>query len=1428
MPASQLLQFEATISPTINYALQQNHVPIIHRLVIHNSGDQDFSEITLQITAEPAFAGSLARKLALLPAQASLDAGWIDLQPKADFLAGLTERLSGALVLELLDQSGVSLLRETVSLDILAFDEWSGLAAMPEMLCAFIMPEHPALAPLLQQAAQRLQLRNGSEQNGSPSLDGYQSQDASRVRMQAAAIYDTLQAQQIVYSQSPASLETAGQKVRLADAVLDQQAGTGLDLTLLLASSLEAAGLNVLVILTEGHAFAGVWLQDQCFPESVQDDASVLEKRIVAGSQELLLVESTALATGSSISFEEAERLAAQRLRNRDTFICAIDVRRSRASGIRPLQLAHQAGFSPAQPELAPIQPAPETVPEPAGQPPLTRQKQWERKLLDLSLRNTLLNFRTTRNTIRLLARQLDHFEDLLAGGEDFQILERPLNWPAESNDLKSFENQFNLDPYREFLDDEFSRHRLRTSLSADELATGLTGLYRSARSSLEENGANTLYLALGFLKWYETAASQQPRYAPLVLAPVDLVRRSARQGYVLRVRDEEPQANITLLEMLRQDFAIIIGGLDPLPRDASGSDLQAVFGAFRQAVLTQPRWEILEAAYLGIFSFTRFIMWHDIRNRAADLVKNQVVASLLAGKLTWQPAELLEEDCDLDDLYSPENTFLPVSADASQLVAVHAAGEGHSFVLHGPPGTGKSQTITNIIGNALARGQTVLFVAEKMAALSVVQRRLEKIGLSPFCLELHSSKSRKTDVLDQLRRTLEISRTAPPGEFARQADRLHQQRLELKAYVRQLYHEYPFGLSLFDAIARYGELTDARDGIVLDADVFSDLDRAAVSDWFSQINELAVAARDCGVVFRHPLADFRPSAWSQSLKTETAGLLRRLDAALPAAETRYRQLDDLLNLAQHLPADRLSGVEETAAFGQRLLGEADLLSQISSLVSELPLLPPAILRQSDLAVTAARLKSLFIQGRQMSGSRQELLQIFREPVLDLDGRSLLDEWQKSRLQWLIPRIAAESRLMKVLKPYVRDGVKLAKDQIASLLQALLEYREAWQEVKEQYPAWQEVLCDFWRDLDTDWSAGLKYAESLPQLNQHLLTLTGQPAAVGSICRLLADCLADPAGRAALLDYAAAFAEMTGNMQALTETAGIRFDQLQDAEVLQQGDSLQDDSQPSTGSCTWFGYLAPRVKTWQDNLDRLREWCVWRTVRAKAEQTGLTPAIEALEQGLLTAAELPGAFEKAFHQAAATWIINREPALCGFSGQIFEEKIRQFQKGFEHFEQLTQQEIYARLSARMPAVSSEAAQSPELGILQRAIRSNGRGMSIRRLFEQIPGLLVRLAPCMLMSPISVAQYLDPRQALFDLVVFDEASQMPTSEAAGALARGRHAVIVGDPRQLPPTSFFTINSVDEDNLETEDLESVLDDCLALSMPQTHLLWHYRSR
>lgn len=179
--------------------------------------------------------------------------------------------------------------------------------------------------------------------------------------------------------------------------------------------------------------------------------------------------------------------------------------------------------------------------------------------------------------------------------------------------------------------ENEFKNNRIRTFLSETDLDSALKSLYRSAKVSMEENGSNTLFLALGLLRWYESDLSEKPRYAPLVLIPIDIVRNTRNKGYIIRSRQEETQINVTLLEYLRQDHGISITGLDPLPLDEHGIDLPLVFNTIRQAVMGKKRWNIEEYAFIGLFSFSQFVMWNDLRNRSEEISQNKVVSSLMA-----------------------------------------------------------------------------------------------------------------------------------------------------------------------------------------------------------------------------------------------------------------------------------------------------------------------------------------------------------------------------------------------------------------------------------------------------------------------------------------------------------------------------------------------------------------------------------------------------------------------------------------------------------------------------------------------------------------------------------------------------------------------------------------------------------------------------
>ena len=1399
------IEIEGLYSDVVNFAMQQNYVPIIKKLVVKNLTEEELRDIDVVITTEPDFTYEWSTRIETIPALQSIELGVVDIKLSSNFLFNLTEKMAGTIIIKV--KCGDSVFDNTIHrIDILAYDEWSGTSIMPEVVCAFITPNHPKITEIIIKSSQILQ-----KWCGSPSFTGYQSKNPNTVKMQMAAIYTALQKENITYCMPPASYEIIGQRVRLSDSVLEQKMGTCLDLSITYASCLEAVGLNPLLIFIKGHAFVGCWLEDQCFAECVQDDISMITKRIAEGINEVCLVECTCYVAGKTILFDDAVKAANNNLSDIDQFEFLIDIKRTRGSGIRPIPLLKKTDDGKVTcSELDFVH----SVNDNIGKAPkeldvfekinnvdhidITRQQIWERKLLDLSLRNTLVSFRVTKNAIQLMVSQLSELEDALAGGQEFQIMARPKDWENTPRDSKIYAIENQTSALESLARTEFSNKRIRTFIDEKEIAYRITSLYRQAKVSLEENGTNTLYLALGFLKWYESDVSEKERYAPIVLIPIDIVRKSAQKGYVIRVRDEEPQMNITLLEMLRQDFGLTIGGLDPLPTDESGINLKRVFNTIRQAVMEKSRWDVEELAFIGLFSFSQFIMWNDIRNRSDDLKKNKIVASLLSGKMEWESSEDFPSPDALDDTFTPMDLAVPISADSSQLSAICAAGNGNSFVLHGPPGTGKSQTITNIIANTLFQGKSVLFIAEKMAALSVVQKRLESIGLAPFCLELHSNKARKKDVLEQLDKVLGIGKIKAPQEYTDQAMRLHELRKELNNLVEAIHKKRNFGFSLYDAVIRFEQYKDYSDCVKFTQEQIEALMPQRYTLWIDTVNQLKIAAKESGGVYNNPLSDFDNCIYSHEIKSEISEELKGFAVAIHGLQTMIFKLKEIIGIKDVETHHQICSVIKLI----ELLNQTDFI-------------PVRLFENQELNLLKEKVIKVCECGEKRDEIERKLVSVFSESILTFDDENALHKWRVAESSWFLPKILGQGKVAKSLKIIAKNPSDFKKEQTILYINLVSEYKANAKIVEENNALFSDLFGLIWNNGRADWHVISKTYNQSVEANKLLTSISNhnterQAAKLKFINEVLCD-LSEFKQRneSVLKAIITEWNRMSDTMKSLSQKAGIDFNKFKDSEH-------------------WLAVIAEKVNKWTGSLEGLRNWCTYLNVRLKAKEAGLSNIIAACENGLATEDNLLPIFYRGVSLACAISVINKEKCLSDFNGAIFENEIEKYKKTCSDFENITKEELIARLSAKVPTISAGVANSSEMGILQKAIKSGGRMVSIRKLFDSIPNLLRKLCPCMLMSPISVAQYIDPQYPPFDLVIFDEASQMPTCEAVGAIARGKNLIVVGDPKQLPPTSFFSADRVDEDNYEKEDLESILDDCLAISMPQQHLLWHYRSR
>lgn len=1392
-----LIEICLDCSSSTSFAANQNKIPFIRSLVIKNNSDKNIKDVTVTLETVPGFCPMPVNiRIDEIPANQSIKVSDRESKLPLDptYLMGITERLVGNLSVKV-STEGQVLATTTKEVDILAYNQFHDNA---ELIAAFVTPNHPSISSVLRKASEIL-----SEQGLPGSICGYLKQDENFVLDQMWAIYRALQKLNISYATLPPSFEPSGQKVRLCDDIFKYKIGNCLDMSLLYASCLEAAGLNPLVFFIKGHAFVGCWLIDEKFSSTVQDDFSQVAKRFHENVGEIAVVEATSIATisaetaESSISFDEARKLAENHFNKPEDFNFFIDIKRTRLSNILPVP---QRKFNAEGKLETPFEPdeandldnklAPEhldIVPtkSPEGPVKLDKIRLWQNKLLNMSLQNTLLNFRP-RGCIQLIVPNLGFLEDGLAEGKEF-IIDQYL---PELGKAESDDHIFILDRTKatdNLLESEFKSRRLHTYLNEIETKKKIQTLYRNSRTSIEESGSNTLFLALGFLKWFETEESTKPRFAPLILLPLEIVKKSALQGYVIRNRGEETLFNVTLIEKLRTEFDIKLNGLDPLPTDDSGVDIKGIFALVRQAIKNKKNWDIAELAFIGQFSFSQFIMWKDLGDRSEELKKNKVVRGLIEGGMQDELPPLVDAK-SLDDTIAPAEMAIPMSADSSQLAAVCSASKGSSFVLHGPPGTGKSQTITNIIANALFHGKSVLFIAEKMAALSVVQSRLEKIGIGDFCLELHSNKATKKDVMARLDRALKRGSEEPSGTFLTEADRIHNLRKELNAVVEAIHKVQPIGKSVYDLICTYEAHPELEGKLTIPKDLIDCLNKNIIDQWYECCDQLKVALENCGSIENHPLEEWTGTEYSEKNRNYLNENITRYIQAL-------QKLKDVLEAVnKELPIIKLDNIDKINSFLK-----LDKNRNINYDIAEK-------LMSGNISELESILSKVSLAGIQRNHIFQNLSQLFYEDFFAEDCNTLRGDWNESQTKWGPFKFFATKTQLKRFIRYAKRPADIKASIIPEVIEQLSNFNKFSKVIEAQSSSMKNLFGELWKGESSDWTQLQNlFDQTKNQLDilyelfdgltihdiiyskQNLQTLAQKPSVFYS-------------------DIQECYNEAVDYCQKINLVAKTSMDKVDLNNIQEQIDI-----------CT----------RWKNNLHLFRDWAYLQETKQKAHAQRLDFIFEAIEKGSISADCIQESLDTNIAYTFLLEYIDSEPELRSFNAKTLQAKIDRYKSCCEKFEALTRQELIYRLSARVPRTSYSATTS-EIGILKKNIANGCRTNSLRNLFDSIPSLLRKLSPCMLMSPLSVAQYINPNMPKFDLVVFDEASQMPTCEAVGAIARGENLIVVGDPKQLPPTSFFKKETVDEDNIDKADLESILDDCRVISMPETHLQWHYRSK
>ncbi|MBS1001350.1 DUF3320 domain-containing protein [Acetobacter persici] len=1422
LPASPALK--VSLQDALNASLWENSVPVLLELALQNQTERSFSQIDITVTSEPPVIRPRAWHLQQVEPGQFRTLKDLDLKLDGAFLNSQTEASRASVTFLAKDkETGEELTRTVTDLRVLARNEWGGLSGIPDILAAFVLPNDPAVARILRSATEILK-----KEGLTSSLEGYQG-NKERVWQQAQAIWCAVCQLDLAYINPPASFIDHGQRIRLPSQSVEERLATCLDTTVLFAACLEAAGIRPVIVLTQGHAFTGFWLAKLDAGVSVMQDLPAVRNRLKL--QDLAVFETTLVTAARKPSFSVACEKGEASLRHagedeENTFREIIDIHRARLRRIHPLSCTLPTDLpdgpgETVEPEAAlPVfEAAPmlredtQEIEEDKPATPADRLQRWCNRLLDMSGRNRLLNLpRSDKQLIVIDCPNASGLENHLAAMRAGRLT-KPLrfcSWPdmmdaADPRQAHLHHERHHEDASRAYAEEALERNELLVSRKEAQTQAALTELYRRGRAAEYEGGSNVLFLTIGALAW-TPEGRDKPYLAPLILIPVILERPSVKSGFVLRAHPDESRINATLLEMLQADYGLRFPSLDQerLPEDEAGLDVDRILDVFRAGLRSVPGWEVRDYVTLTTLSFAKFLMWKDLQERSNTLRTSEVATRLLDG-ITAEDTEtaplprFFEVDGSLDDALVKADLICPMEADSSQMKAVARAASGESFVLIGPPGTGKSQTIANIIANTLAQNRTILFVAEKRTALEVVRNRMKQIGLAEFCLDLFSPKASKLAVLGQLEAAQTVLENFNPEEWTQNRAQLDQLRTELNSYVLALHQKWRNGWTAYRAIGVTLRADDAQTLAVPlswpDCNSHTPQDYQTLAETAENLASLHERIGD--VVQSPQLAGLEHVEWSPIWEG------RLLDAVTTALSS-------------------LNRLRSTAGEAARVLGlgTADLslrrLRQINSLCSQL--LKPEACAWAFPDTSQQTLNTLLAEKTPIARHAQlkgELLTEWKPGVLTLPLENMVQEWQDSKDKWIFARSKIQKSLRKKLEVHTSAVPEACEDDLIRLaeIQALeKQLRDAQH---------QTVVGAVWQGLETDFSTIEAMHRWGAETRTALAACTGDTAGLLAARTHLNALLRDGMDllrsggpvHHALTVFQTALADCLSSLDALGALSG------SDALALVEN-----------SHATWLDAMMETLESWKQSARDLRDWCSWKQACHNAVRQGLTPLITAIEQGLVAAQDVPWVFEANYARWWVRFAIDQSPLLRSFVAATHEKRIERFRALDRKLMDMSVRLIRAQLAGQIPDARTRQT-DPEYKVLTRELAKKMQHLPIRQLAEKMPTALRRLTPCLMMSPLSVAQYLPADATAFDLVIFDEASQIPTWDAIGAIGRGRQVIVVGDPKQLPPTDFFNRTTSDTDELietQTCDLESILDECLGAGVPPVYLSWHYRSR
>ena len=1106
-----------------------------------------------------------------------------------------------------------------------------------------------------------------------------------------------------------------------------------------------------------------------------------------------------------------------------------------------------------------------------------------QQNLLDMGLRNNLLNFKEVARTIPVVDVNMnDVFDSLVLNKNKLSFL------PKSSSD-DSDQSKLLIES------DEQEELQLQTTLTEKDLQKRLFSLYQYYRTSIQDLGYNNLFLALGFVEWKQIKDNTKHK-APLVLVPIEISRRSVASPFKVQWTREDISLNLSLKHKF-QDQGIYLPDKEGIE---SKNDFLEYLENVKRAIGHNKGWEVKPEVYISTFSFKKFVMFRDLSiDNWNDIEKSEI--GRLFGLSEVDSFDSFDVD-NIDESLDPLEAFNVVDADSSQIAVVEDAKKGHSLVVEGPPGTGKSQTIVNLIAELLANKKKILFVSEKMAALDVVKKRMDAVGLGSYTLELHSNKTRKRAFLDDLNKSLLQDKTTVSD--AEDYEKLKQSIENLNKYRKIIRTKYgDTNLSVYDLIGMYEQkyqvleklgqrvykfnlpglkgFTSQKRGEIISnideiAEIYKLINPIKENPWnYTNINYISPDDIDNinsksfeidGHMNRiiQDIGEFsqkthlkEPAEFGEIKKyiqqarlllsdqdySNDKEILKRIVTSVQEYQNNFDNGIDVSKIEIESIKERFDELilqVKTLEISYDIMFHHEvqiLLSKIkeaSKLVQESPvkraLNDPDIVQKFYLFRSNKDSFTKFMN-KDYKRSKNELKSYYLQ---DVDDETITRDFD-NLLKWNDEITSIRNKI----SPYTTND-KLSVEKIIYELEKLVGLFDEINEINNK------VSKIFKKD----------YFRTLDDLESHVNSLYEQKELKKFIDEN--DSLAkrsfkswkniDSDSRQLISEYegiskfvkndntkAIDLDETTKReLIALVHDLDLLYNEItEDYDYLNGILKFKDKLSKGNISSLRINEFNELIQNISENIRSLSNWSQFNTYCVQFKNDFTKDIIKLIKEDKVKPEAIVPLFEYNFANNILIEIFDDNEVLKNFNSNIYEKNIQLFNQLDVETINLNRYRVKEILDERRPDLAESIMPTSQLGILVHEMNKKRNHKSIRQILRECPDIVTDIKPCFLMSPLSIAQYLDTKkfESYFDYVIFDEASQVKIEDAIGALLRGKHYIIMGDTKQLPPTAFFdvetNIESQEAEEMHVQDVESILHFCKTV-LPYRMLKCHYRSR